>query len=1037
MIEKKFKDVTGFNDKNTFYQFDQWETQTLIGAKNRYIYDFSLPILPEQPDNYLYNYFPPGDLIPRFRQLAFTNLAPESMFGAYGSPGGQFDIIGTVNTEKTINNDEVTLSVNGDALGFTNEAYEAPLALQLSEYVDYFRAGYVEFAIKTSKSNCIVASGNAELDANDLNAILYMFGANMDQGASINSLFQGDNLSPKNVSSVDYPYYQGTSFDGAFMNLNIGIKNGKVSIDYYDKYNRDKVDFNFIGNQIVSDNKWHHVVVNFGRPGLIKDHTTKYNKKNIEIWIDGQLDKMFDDKINEYQIFYPTVKWLFNNIKECAYDYMENNLDVEINSDTRGHSVQETVGNNEDTSGTDIFTKSITTDFAKKQAFEGAIHLFAHGINIPISQYEIKRRCRLWKKETQRKVSAYNVKAEMINPVVSSNKKRVLKLYWNNLINNGEFGLELDDNFVVDSYSISHQTSNSLSEIFNLDKSVNKSFNIIKNVRSVFTDNILVNGPGTVMFQNTSEGSDGGDTDGNPFSTHPKLTSLDSVSSSDLTGFKRFRGPRSDLTFSGLNLNNGDRLLLTNQIKTEENGLWIFNGLDKYLTRTDDIISKDDNTINVVYVEEGFNAGTYWKLDYVFESFSDTQKWSLVNVETLEFLQCQPKYTSRWKNYYGQEKFINLEENLNINDYQLIVFMNYPKNNDEIFEIFPNSTKPEILNEYKVFLKSLQNVVAQGANLYVSSPKLAEDLGIVKSFDYIDQQVETKDAQSAAINPFQPNEPAERYFDNHRQNLYQLSTEIAGLTNKETYILTDFINYTPSDINNFEEYHAKYSYRQLGLKEGNQFIIPTLSLRNVANNKDLPGFKENQRNIKPLPAVKPSNILVGTPITTFSNTIYTGTQAVNNPYDDYATTLIVHNNQVLNGQPITGKIFINCIEDAYTMSRAEYNKAFIQTIPQGEINETTATRAWQYSTSRLNRLPQRVNIRQLTQHGQTTPTKGGGGPLIQASTNSSNGIIRSLTDAGKIDYQSDLYPTEAEEIYTLQEIPVLSMTYLGLLWLAE
>jgi len=1036
MIERKFKDVTGFNDKNTFYQFDQWETQRLAGAKNRYIYDFSVPIVSGKPEDFLYG--PVFGQAPIYRNMAFTNLSPESKLGRYGVPGGVFDIIGTVGTEKTINGDEVTLKVNGDAIGFNNQAYAAPsgLALQLAEYVDYFRAGYVEFAIKTTKANCIVASGNAEVDADDLFAIFFVFGANMDQGASIDSLFAGDNLSPKPVASIDYPYYQATSFDGAFMNLNIGVKDKKVSIEYYDEYNRDKIDFNFIGNKIVADGEWHHVVVNFGRPGLTKDNSTKFNKKNIEIWIDGQLDKRFDDKINENQIFYPSVKWLFNNIKECAYDYMKNTLDIEINNDTRDFNTSGTIGNNENIAGRDFFTKAVTTEFAKKQAFEGSIHLFAHGINIPISQYEIKQRYRLWKKQIKNKAAVSKSNAEMVSPVVVGNKKRALKLYWNNLINTGSFGLELDNTFVVDSYSVTHQTSGSLSEIFNLDKSNNKSFNIIKNVRSVFTDNILVMGPGMVMFQSTAEAAFGG-SDLNQIQTHPKLTSLDSVSSSDLSGFKRFRGPRSDLTFSGLNLNKGDRILLTNQIKTEENGLWVFNGLSEYLTRTTDIISKEKNTINVVYVEEGFNAGTYWTLDYPFDSFSDTQKWSFVNVETLDFLQCQPKYTSRWKNYYGEEKFINLEENLNINSYDLIVFMNYPTNNDQIFEIFPNNTKAEILNEYSLFLKSLQNVVANGASLYVSSPKLAEDLKIVKSFDYIDQQAEAADVQSAAINPFEPNEPSERYFDTHRQNLYQVSTEVAGLTNKETYILTDFINYTPSDINNFEQYHAKYSYRQFGLKEGNQFIIPTLSLRNVANNENLPGFKENQRNIKPLPAVKPSNILAGTPITTFSNTIYTGTQIVNNPYDDYATTLIVHNNQTLNGQPITGKIFINCIEDGYTMSRKEYNKAMIQVIPQNEINESATTRAWQYSTSRLNRSPIRINIRELTSFGQTIPTDGGGGAFIQASTNSSNGIIRSESDRLNSDYQSDLYTSKEEEIYQLQEIPVLSMTWLGLQWLAE
>jgi hypothetical protein len=331
----------------------------------------------------------------------------------------------------------------------------------------------------------------------------------------------------------------------------------------------------------------------------------------------------------------------------------------------------------------------------------------------------------------------------------------------------------------------------------------------------------------------------------------------------------------------------------------------------------------------------------------------------------------------------------------------------------------------------------LQNVCAQGASLYVSSPKLAQDLGIIKNYELIDQMVEASDAQSAVISPFEVNEPADQYFDTHRINQYELQTEVAGLTNKATYILTDFINYVPSNINEPQQYHAKYAYRQFGLKEGNQFFIPSLCLLKLSENENLPGFSANRKGTKQLVVVKPNQINAGTIVTKLQNTYYQNGQIVNNLNDDHATTIIVHNGQTLNGQPIAGKIFVNFVEDGYTMSRQEYNRARIQVIPQNDTNETTATRAWQYSTTRLNRLPQRINIRELTEYGQTTPTNGGGGPLIQAPTNSSNGIIRSLTDAGNVDYQSDLYPTEAEEIYPIQEIPVLSMTYLGLLWLAE
>jgi hypothetical protein len=249
-------------------------------------------------------------------------------------------------------------------------------------------------------------------------------------------------------------------------------------------------------------------------------------------------------------------------------------------------------------------------------------------------------------------------------------------------------------------------------------------------------------------------------------------------------------------------------------------------------------------------------------------------------------------------------------------------------------------------------------------------------------------------------------------------------------------VLTEAINYIPKDEYDYEQWHLKYSYRQFGLQEGNEFIIPSLALRQVATKNDLPGFRSNSRSSAKLNVVAPNNVLAGTIVTSLANNHYHGSQLSANEYDDYATTIIVHNGQQLGGTPINGKIFVNCVEDAYTMSREEYNKSVIQTVPSNDPYETNATKQWQYSTSRLNRLPRRINVKELTNYGQTTPTNGGGGPLVQAATNSSNGIIRSETDRGNKDYQSDLYPQEIEEVYPVQEIPVLSMTWLGLQWLA-
>jgi hypothetical protein len=337
---------------------------------------------------------------------------------------------------------------------------------------------------------------------------------------------------------------------------------------------------------------------------------------------------------------------------------------------------------------------------------------------------------------------------------------------------------------------------------------------------------------------------------------------------------------------------------------------------------------------------------------------------------------------------------------------------------------------------YADFIKSIKIAASNGASLHVSSTKLAEDLGIVRKFTEINQNRENGDARSSATNPFQFDEPSERYFDTHRINLYSLSTQVVGLTDKETWLLTDFINYLPKDQYDNEEWHAKYSYRQFGMQEGNEFIIPSISLRSSAENRSIPGYRNEFTGSDTILAVAPSDVFAGTVVTELSNTYYQGNTATTNPYDDYATTIVVHNGQMLGDYPINGKIFVNCVEDSYAMSRSDYNKAYIQVIPESDANETTSTRMWQYSTSRLDRKPKTSSISGITLSGQTMPTVGGGGPVIQSLTHSSSGIIRNKADENNDLYKSDLYPTEEDEIYPLQEIPVLSMTLLGLNWLA-
>jgi hypothetical protein len=891
---------------------------------------------------------------------------------------------------------------------------------------DIFRVGHFEFSIKTDNQNCIIAYGS------------------------------NNNANPSQTTIDDKINVRNEYSDG-HNEIKIETKNGKLLFTYEDLSSQNQQSFSIMSNKTIADNQWHHVVINFGKKGILTKNRKKANKRYLEFWVDGKLDIVDYEVLNKKQIYIPIISWFFIDPTKTISKRTKD--DLWRSYDTKKYMGAEIAGQGGSPLhyefpglfefNLEFFNGDWNSD-GDSVAFTGSMYIFCAGFN-SLSPKEIQLRYSLLFDDFPITALPITASAVMVDPTINANKKRALKLFWNNLKENKN-GIELDNNYLVDSISVSHKNKISKTETYNIDLSNIKEIKFLTDVRAVFTDNINIFGPGKVwnMSQRKVQMSP------DPFHgikyipNGGTFADLDSVRWNDYNPPKGYAenktyddypfsdGALIDLPFSGITLLKGDRILLTNQSRERDNGIYVFNGYNELLTRATDSDSPAKLNNAVVRIVDGLYKDTSWILTNNISSIGDVQIWTqLQNHPTSENINTQPIFIKRWSNQDGTQRLIDLEQDIDIESYDLIVFMNYPETHEDLKNNFDNLTELEINTIYNNFIKSLQNVCANGASLYVSSPKLAQDLGIIKSYKLINQMLETSDAQAAAISPFEINEPASEYFDTHRINQYQLQTEIAGLTNKETYILTDFINYVPSNINEPQQYHAKYAYRQLGLKEGNQFFIPSLSLLKITENDKLPGFAENRRGSKDLVVVEPNQINIGTIVTKLQNTYYQNGQIVNNLHDDDATTIIVHNGQILNGQPITGKIFINFIEDGYTMSRKEYNKARIQIVPQNDTNETIATRAWQYSTTRLNRLPQRINIRELTQYGQTTPTNGGGGPFIQSPSNSSNGMIRSLTDSGNIDYQSDLYPTEAEEIYPTQEIPVLSMTYLGLQWLAE
>ena len=1076
MINNEFNDIAGLEEVNTPEQLDTFEPQYLQGMHSRWIFDLSSGIGPEintlfwpyntttnqttdagettnqgQSVGYVYSYKLENSVywqdLPRWvgpgkasdANIYFRNHTTIKNSGNIPYPTlsyadtpatsfvAQYAIDADLNNP-TWNGAEIVSPAKPRTL------HQVPIinkniAMNIPREIDKgFRSGYFEFTLKTDNQNCMI------------------FNSSLGEQA------------PDTITTIDNNTLISNKPNSVF--ASVEIKNGKLLFKYDDLGTDNPQSFEILSNKTIADNQWHHIVINFNKNGILTLNRKKLNKRTLEFWIDSKLDIINYDVLNKKQVFIPTAEWFFIDPRKSGSRATKNDLwnsyDTELTyqKDVVGGTSQEDlgtslVGNSEFAYD---FLNGVWNSDGDSVAFSGLFYTFISGINLGLSPKDIQLKYSLFISDKPIPVLPITANAKIIDPVVNTNKKKALKLFWNNL--NLKDGIELDNTYQVETLSVTHKNKISKTETYNIDVANNKEIKYLSDVKAVFTDSINIFGPG--KYVNLSDAKVQTAPTGTAFDGITKMLnsssydSLESVIWNDYIpplGYRQTKfyyqygfsdGAIIDMPFSGLELVAGDRILLTNQIRPKDNGIYIFNGLNDVLTRAEDSNSPAKLNNGVVRVIDGIYKDTSWMLENSISSISDAQIWiELESHPTSENINSQPIFTGTWSNQNGTTRMIDLGQDLDISKYDVIVFMNYPENNDELRKNFENLDYAEINNLYSNFIKSLQNVTANGANLYVSSPKLAADLGIVRKFTEIDQLVQSSDAQAAAISPFEASEPASNYFDTHRINRYELATEVAGLTNKTTYLLTDFINYNPDNTYDYEQYHAKYSYRQLGILEGNEFFIPGLSLRKVTENDKLPGFNDNQKKSNKILGVASPDLLTGTVVTKLANTYYNGSTAVANPYDDYATTIIVHNGQLLKGQPITGKIFVNCVEDGYTFSREEYNKANIQVIPQNDPYETVATRAWQYSTSRLDRAPQRINISQLTEYGQTTPTNGGGGAFIQAPSNTSNGIIRSESDFGNNDYQSDLYPTESEERYTLQSIPVLSMTWLGLEWLSQ
>lgn len=966
---------------------------------------------------------------------AWTNkwVVPDEVFPSSGGPR---------NNGYTNIGNGVRAKINVDV---TNSS---PYDTQRTVTNAYWKTGSIELTLKPIKENCTILSGGANLQPQIAKRALPT-GKNVQYGINETTLkvqAYGDNvageilvsdevgplgeslLNPSLITArgpnaeilftvPDSGQLFLSSVDQLTKLFKVNLVNGKVVVDYWVPYSTNAKHVILESKTNIVDGNWHHVVINRPNADVEKYNGVKYGGTGrLEIWIDGVLEAATDEIKTSESI--PTPQLLFNDINSLAYQQSDFHRTF---SATRYENNWQNEGRPKE--------KAWVENSLREQNYEGGISDFVFRQSYALSPSEVnlnKTYAMTSADGTKiKKVKKMTATAVMVHPQVSSNKPKVLKLYWNSLLKDKEKcldGIELDSStYDVYSYSVSHKNIIDSSLTFNLDLNNNPEDRFFhKNVRAAASSSVFIFLPGISPTSNSypdffSPYAEGMDTDNN-IQLNAFVNSLNG-------------GPYylENILYGGVDLVPGDRILLTKQKIKEENGIWEYQGPTVPLRRPQDL---DSATLknSFVYVEEGTQGGkTFAQIENVTHIRKDKQTWIEVdNQSSLVTLGSYPIHTSKYLDEYGNQKLINVNTDI-AEDFDIIAFMNYPTSKNEILEVFDTALLSEIDFRYAEFITNIKTAVSSGKSLFVSSPMLAIDLGIVSDYEEIDQLFnESGDGQSAAISPFESGEPAENYFHTHRNMKYHIVQTLAGLTNKPTYIMTDFVTYSPDRTNS--EYHIKYSNRQTGLQEGDEFYIPGLLTLPETINTNLPGYINNQKGLSKLIAFHTNKILFGTPITKFSNTYYVGSTPTQNPYDDYITTIAAEYGD--------GKIFVNCVENAYAMSRYDYNKGIIQNVSVGENAETAQTAAWQYSTKRLNK----QNLYDFSEDtnliGQTTPTNGGGGPIVQSQSHCSNGSIRLETNKDDLRFQSDLYPDFTEEVFATTEIPVSSMTWLGLQWLA-
>jgi hypothetical protein len=305
----------------------------------------------------------------------------------------------------------------------------------------------------------------------------------------------------------------------------------------------------------------------------------------------------------------------------------------------------------------------------------------------------------------------------------------------------------------------------------------------------------------------------------------------------------------------------------------------------------------------------------------------------------------------------GARRYLDVVKDLDLTQIDAIFFANYPEDSKDLDSYVREEYADEYfqLKEvtlYEDFLKSLRAAVDKGLSLFVTNEKLAIDLKIINKAETVtifDELVNNdtdfsdfrapvltgRTAFDEGLNKFIYNGPDDAndpiqgvsggspayWYDTFNNMRHRVVNTEMFLTDDATYIHTDQADYQHSDTIDFggvDRHYNKFEYKMNGLQPGDEFIFG-----NFRNKTYLGNSRPNQNSsIRAIPFehVNAGKIITAQPLNYWKKNTLTP-----NPYANYAHSIAINENDVLDGRPVGGKIFV-CFSEVFWDRTDEYFK---------------------------------------------------------------------------------------------------------------